>query len=85
MNLAQCLASFNQADLYVVITEAFCAGRRPLEVLEGVLAAGVRIVQLREKDLEDRRLYELASRGRRPRLASHLCGLGGGCGGRAGM
>jgi len=60
MNLAQCLASFNQADLYVVITEAFCAGRRSLEVLAGVLAAGVGIVQLREKDLDDRRLYELA-------------------------
>jgi len=60
MNLAQCLASFNQADLYVVITEAFCAGRRSLDVLAGVLAAGVRIVQLREKDLDDRRLYELA-------------------------
>lgn len=60
MNLAQCLASFNQADLYVVITAAFSAGRRPLEVLAEVLAAGVRIVQLREKDLEDRRLYELA-------------------------
>jgi thiamine-phosphate pyrophosphorylase len=60
MNLAQCLASFNRADLYVVITEAFCAGRRSLEVLAGVLAAGVGIVQLREKDLDDRRLYELA-------------------------
>ncbi len=60
MNLAQCRASFNQADLYVVITAAFCAGRRSLAVLEGALAAGVRIVQLREKDLEDRRLYELA-------------------------
>ena len=60
MNLAQCLATFNQADLYVVITESFCAGRRSLEVLEAVLAAGVGIVQLREKDLDDRRLYELA-------------------------
>ena len=65
MDLAQCLASFNQADLYVVITAAFCAGRRPLEVLAGVLAAGVRIVQLREKDLADRALYELALEFRR--------------------
>jgi thiamine-phosphate pyrophosphorylase len=60
MNLAGRLAAFERADLYVVITQAFCAGRRGLMVLEQVLAAGVGIVQLREKDLPDRRLYELA-------------------------
>ncbi len=60
MNLARRLAAFERADLYVVITQAFCAGRRGLAVLDQVLAAGVRIVQLREKDLADRRLYELA-------------------------
>ncbi|MFZ0052299.1 MAG: thiamine phosphate synthase, partial [Desulfobaccales bacterium] len=60
MNLARRLAAFERADLYVVITQAFCAGRRGLAVLDQVLAAGVGIVQLREKDLTDRRLYELA-------------------------
>ncbi len=60
MNLAQRLAAFERADLYVVITGAFCAGREPLAVLDAVLAAGVGIVQLREKDLEGRGLYELA-------------------------
>jgi thiamine-phosphate pyrophosphorylase len=60
MNLARRLAAFERADLYVVITQAFCAGRRGLAVLDQVLAAGVGIVQLREKDLSDRRLYELA-------------------------
>jgi thiamine-phosphate pyrophosphorylase len=60
MNLAQRLAAFERADLYVVITQAFCAGRPGLAVLDQVLAAGVGIVQLREKDLADRRLYELA-------------------------
>ncbi len=60
MSLARRLAALARADLYVVITQAFCAGRSPLTVLDQVLAAGVSIVQLREKDLTDRRLYELA-------------------------
>ncbi len=41
---------FDETDLYVVITEAFCAGRDAMEVLEGALAGGVRLIQLREKD-----------------------------------
>jgi thiamine-phosphate pyrophosphorylase len=65
MGLGRRLTAFAQADLYVVITEAFCAGRTALEVLDRVLEAGVGIVQLREKDLEDRRLYELAVEFRR--------------------
>ena len=65
MNLARRLAAFKRADLYVVITEAFCAGRPALAVLDQVLAAGVKIVQLREKDLADRKLYELAQEYRR--------------------
>ena len=60
MNLARRLAAFEQADLYVVITQAFCAGRSGLAVLDQVLAAGVGIVQLREKDLTGRGFYELA-------------------------
>jgi thiamine-phosphate pyrophosphorylase len=70
MNLAHRLAAFDRADLYVVITESFCAGRASLEVLDGVLAAGVKLVQLREKDLEDRKLYELALEYRRRTAAA---------------
>lgn len=51
--LADRMARFAQADLYVVITEAFCGGRRSEDVLRAVLAAGVRLVQFREKDIED--------------------------------
>jgi thiamine-phosphate pyrophosphorylase len=65
MDLARRLAAFEHADLYVVITEAFCAGRTALTVLDQVLAAGVKIVQLREKDLADRVLYQLAQEFRR--------------------
>jgi thiamine-phosphate pyrophosphorylase len=70
MNLAQRLAAFEKADLYVVITEAFCAGRPSLSVLDQVLAAGVSLVQLREKDLEGRDLYELAVAYRRRTAAA---------------
>lgn len=70
MELRQRLAAFKQADLYVVITESFCAGRTGLEVLDQVLAAGVGLIQLREKDLEDRALYELALEFRRRTAAA---------------
>ncbi|NLN91991.1 MAG: thiamine phosphate synthase [Candidatus Hydrogenedens sp.] len=60
MTLSERIAAFRAADLYVVITEDFCAGRSSLEVLDACLAAGVRLVQLREKHLEDRALHELA-------------------------
>lgn len=52
---------FGETDLYVVITESFCNGRSPLDVLDRVLEAGVKLVQLREKELDDARLYERAS------------------------
>jgi thiamine-phosphate pyrophosphorylase len=61
MTHAERMARFDKADLYVVITEAFCAGRCAVEVLDAVLAAGVNLVQLREKDLEDRDLYRRAT------------------------
>ena len=58
MGRAGRLARFHETDLYVVITEAFCGGRRALEILDDVLAAGAGIVQFREKGLEDGELYE---------------------------
>lgn len=60
MSRRQRMVRFEEADLYVVITEAFCAGRSALEVLDAVLAAGVRLVQCREKDLSDAELYRRA-------------------------
>lgn len=61
MNLEGRMALFETSDLYVVITEAFCAGRSALDVLDAVLDAGVRLVQLREKDLDDDALRERAA------------------------
>jgi thiamine-phosphate pyrophosphorylase len=60
MKFEERMAIFADADLYVVITEAFCAGRSAVEVLAAALDAGVRLVQLREKDLTDRALYQRA-------------------------
>ncbi|MCC6696717.1 MAG: thiamine phosphate synthase [Candidatus Hydrogenedentes bacterium] len=57
MNLSERLARFDRPDLYVVITEAFCGGRSALDVLDAVLDAGVRLIQFREKDLDELELF----------------------------
>lgn len=57
MDLGSRLALFEQSGLYVVITESFCAGRPALDILDAVLDAGVKIVQFREKDLDDGDMY----------------------------
>lgn len=60
MTLKERMALFADADLYVVITEAFCAGRGAMDVLAAALDAGVRLVQLREKDISDKELLRRA-------------------------
>ena len=70
MTHGQRLRTFKEADLYVVITEALCAGRSALKILEMTLAAGVRLVQLREKELNSRFLYELAVEFRRQTISA---------------
>jgi len=70
MHLEPRLAALTLADLYVVITGAFCAGRSALTVLDRVLAAGVGLIQCREKDLEDRAYFELAVEFRRRTAAA---------------
>jgi len=57
---AERLARFDETDLYVVITEAFCAGRPALDVLEGALRGGARLIQFREKDGSARDVYRQA-------------------------
>ncbi len=60
MTYAGRMAWFEHSDLYVVITEAFCAGRDGLDVLDQVLAAGVTLVQLREKDMTTLAMFDRA-------------------------
>ena len=57
MTHAERMARFAASDLYVVITETFCAGRGALDVLEACLDAGVTLVQCREKDLDAHEAY----------------------------
>ena len=59
------MARFAECGLYVVITEAFCGGRSALDVLRACMDAGVRLVQLREKDLDARALFQRAEAFRR--------------------
>ncbi len=49
-----------QFDLYPVTCEKLSQGRSNLEVLDGLIAGGARIVQLRDKDLSDGEYYQLA-------------------------
>lgn len=55
---------FRKAGLYLVTSSAFSAGRSTLDVLERALDAGVRLVQLREKDVEDDVFLQLAEKTR---------------------
>jgi thiamine-phosphate pyrophosphorylase len=60
MTHSERMVQFARTDLYLVITESFCGGRPALEILDAALAAGVRLVQFREKDLDARTLCERA-------------------------
>jgi len=50
----------DQVDIYPVSCERLCSGRSDKEWLDAVLAGGARIVQLRDKDSEDRQLLAKA-------------------------
>ena len=59
------LELLRQADLYVVITEEFTAGRGTLRVLEEAADSGIKIAQLREKHLSGKELYRRAEQFRK--------------------
>jgi thiamine-phosphate pyrophosphorylase len=52
-------------DIYPVTCQKLSEGRTNLEVLDAVLAAGAKIIQLREKEWSKGALYELAVESRR--------------------
>ena len=54
------LKAFEKIDLYPVTDQALSLGRTDLEVLDGLIAGGARIVQLREKHLSKKDFYYLA-------------------------
>lgn len=59
-NKNQRIEAFNQIDLYPVTDQGLSLGRTDLEVLEGLIAGGARIVQLREKHISKKDFYRLA-------------------------
>ncbi len=51
---------FQQVDVYPVTCERLSAGRSNLDVLQGIIQGGARIIQLREKEYNAKDLYHLA-------------------------
>jgi len=62
---AEKMTAFSHVDIYPVISSEFTNGRDVLEVLRQIAEAGVRIVQLREKNKTKVEIYRLALEYRR--------------------
>lgn len=62
MDRQERLERFHQVDVYPVTCERLSSGRTNMEVIEGVIAGGARIIQLREKDISRRELFLLAEK-----------------------
>jgi len=62
MDRADRIRKFARVDLYPVITAAFCPAHDSLLVCAKVLAGGVAIVQLREKEKTKKEIYSLAEK-----------------------
>lgn len=57
---AERLKRFSVADLYLVTSQPLSAGRTTLEIVKAALNAGVKLIQLREKELSTAELTILA-------------------------
>ncbi len=55
-------ALLDQVDIYPVTCERLSNGRSDVEVLQGVIAGGAKIIQLREKGFSERDFYRLAEK-----------------------
>jgi thiamine-phosphate pyrophosphorylase len=52
--------AFREIDLYPVTCESLSAGRSNVQVLEGLIAGGAKVVQLRDKEASPGDLYKMA-------------------------
>jgi len=60
MNKKQRIDAFKKIDLYPVISSEFCNGRGPVSVLKAIADGGAKIVQMREKNLNETDFIKLA-------------------------
>jgi thiamine-phosphate pyrophosphorylase len=59
---AERMARFREAGLYLVTSQALSGGRTTVEIVAAALAGGVRLIQLREKEMPLREYVALAGR-----------------------
>lgn len=64
-NHKQRMQQFLEAGLYVATSESASAGRNTVEIVRACLSAGVRLIQVREKELSTHDLYVLCLKVRR--------------------
>ena len=57
MDRKEAMAIFSASPIYAITAEKLSAGRTDIEVVQAVLAAGVRFVQYREKEKDMRTMY----------------------------
>ena len=62
MNRLERTELFRNIDIYPVISSEFCAGRNPVDVLKAIADGGAKIVQMREKNTSDRKLFQLGEK-----------------------
>jgi len=72
MNREDRTALLRHVDLYPVACQDLSDGRTDLEVLDGVLAGGAKMIQLREKNWDKGELYELAVEFRKKTLEHNV-------------
>jgi len=58
--LSERIQRFQAAGLYLVTSQALSAGRTTVEIVRAALAGGVKLIQLREKDMSLREYIKLA-------------------------
>lgn len=65
MEKSEAIGKFATADLYPVLTTKFCNGRDPLELLRELMDVGIKVVQIREKEMDALSFYRLSEQARR--------------------
>ena len=53
---------FKKSDLYPVVSSEFCNGRNVCDIVADIAAGGAKIVQIREKNLNDSAVWELVKK-----------------------